>query len=103
MGYPYQTTIEHIVAQAEIGVQPALREMLAKRLQEAADEALAKAKADIDQAIKDVAYKIADGLEAHILSARSPTMSDPDFVIHVNIRDKRQQRFTPAPEKSRVE
>ena len=102
MAYTYETTIDHIVEQAEVGVRPLLKDLLAKRLQEAADEALAKAKADIDEAIKDIAYKIADGLEAQIVSFRSASLAEPDFQITVLI-DRKKQTRTELPKKSRVE
>jgi hypothetical protein len=93
MSYNFETTVENIVKQAEFGVRPVLKEMLTKRLQQAADEALAKAKIDIDQAIKDIAYQIADSLEARIVSARSPDAFE-DIQIVVMIDRKEQRRHT---------
>ena len=85
--YEFETSVEKLAEQAEVGVRPILKDLIEARLKKVRDELMKQATDDINKLLADVALEISKGIEARIMAARSPM----DGVIEVRIAvDKKQ-------------
>lgn len=79
--YEFETNVEKLAEQAEVGVRPILKDLIEARLKKVRDELMKQATDDIDKLLADVALQISKGIEARIISARQPM----DNVVEIRI------------------